>query len=374
MKKRDNNTETFLALLRAGLWEQEVRLSAFGDIDYQVVYHMAEDQSVVGLVAAGLEHVTDVKVQKKDVLTFVGSALQLEQRNKAMNVFVAKLIEQLRQNDVYVLLIKGQGIAQCYERPLWRASGDIDLLLSEDNFVKAREFLRPFVDGFDPNYDAARNISFSLDGWAVELHGNQATDLSAGIDKGLEKVRDDIFYDGNVRSWDNNKTVIYLPGVDNDVMIIFTHFLKHFYKGGLGLRQICDWCRLLWTYRDSVKIELLEKRLQNMGLMTEWKAFGAYAVDYLGMPSEAMPLYSSSKRWKRKAKRINQFVLEVGNMGHNRDNSFYGYKLFLVRKIFSLSRKVGDLCRHAAIFPLDSIRFFPWLFLNGIKYTLKGVG
>lgn len=32
MKKRDNTTAAFLFLLRAGLWEQNVRLSALSDI------------------------------------------------------------------------------------------------------------------------------------------------------------------------------------------------------------------------------------------------------------------------------------------------------------------------------------------------------
>ena len=111
-----------------------------------------------------------------------------------------------------------------------------------------------------------------------------------------------------------------------------------------------------------------------MGLMTEWKAFGAYIVDYLGMPAEAMPFYSTSMKWTRKAKRINAFVLEVGNMGHSRDNSFYGNKSFLIRKMCSFGRRIGDLCRHAMVFPLDSLRFLPSIFLNGIRSAAKGVG
>ena len=91
---------------------------------------MAEEQSVLGLVTAGLEHVSDVTVSKDAILQFVGGTLQIEQRNKSMNEFVAQLIEKLRKVDVYALLVKGQGIAQCYARPLWRASGDVDLFLS----------------------------------------------------------------------------------------------------------------------------------------------------------------------------------------------------------------------------------------------------
>lgn len=153
---------------------------------------------------------------------------------------------------------------------------------------------------------------------------------------------------------------------------MFTHFLNHFYKGGIGLRQICDWSRLLWTYRESLDRGLLESRLQKIGLMTEWKAFGAFAVDYLGMPSEAMPLYSVDAKWKRKAQKICSFVLEVGNFGHNRDMSYYNSKPYLVRKTISLGRRCGDLFRHAMIFPLDSLRFFPNIVFNGLRSTARG--
>lgn len=108
-----------------------------------------------------------------------------------------------------------------------------------------------------------------------------------------------------------------------------------------------------------------------MSLITEWKAFGAFAVDYLDMPAEAMPFYSSSKKWKRKADRICEFVMAVGNMGHNRDKSHLD-KSYLVRKMYSFGRRCGDLMRHARIFPLDSLRFLPPIMINGVKSAIRG--
>ncbi len=90
---------------------------------------------------AGLEHVIDTKAPQEISLSLVGEALQLEQRNKSMNKFVADLVVKMRSVDIYAILVKGQGITQCYERPLWRACGDIDLLLSDSNYHKAVDFL-----------------------------------------------------------------------------------------------------------------------------------------------------------------------------------------------------------------------------------------
>lgn len=370
-----NNQRAFFELVRAGLWEKDAQLSQYIDIDFGELYRLSEEQSVVGLVAAGLEHVKDVKSPQSVALTFAGSTLQLERRNKAMNAFLANVVDQMRQQGIHTILVKGQGVAQCYERPLWRSSGDVDFLLSEDNFLKARDFFRPLVaNGFDPSNEDARNISAQLPPWDIELHGNQLCGLSQRMDSIINEVQKSIIIDGQVRSWMNERTQVFLPSADNDVVFIFTHFLKHFYKGGLGLRQICDWCRLLWTYKDTLNIGLLESRIRKMGLLSEWKAFGAFAVDYLGMPIDSMPFYSQQKKWSHKANGICSFILEVGNMGHSRDLRFYGNKSFIRRKIGAFGVRVGDLFRHARLFPLDSLRFFPSIVFNGVRSAIKGVG
>lgn len=367
-----NNTKAFFELVRAGLWEKDVQLSQYGEIDYNEVYRLAEEQSVVGLVAAGLEHIEDVKPTKEIALQFVGQTLQLEQQNQAMNAFIGKLVDKMREADIYTLLVKGQGVAQCYERPLWRACGDVDFLLSDTNYERAKVFLQPLSIVSEP--ESGKHIGMLMGSWLIELHGWQRCGLSNRIDRIIDAAQKSAFYNGDVRSWMNGEVQISLPGVNSDIFFIFTHFLKHFYKGGLGLRQICDWCRLLWTYKDSLNHGLLKSRLQKMRLMTEWKAFGAFAVDYLGLPSQAMPFYSPSNKWINKANRICFFVLMVGNMGHNRDLSGTDSQPFIIRKTKSFGIRMGDLIRHARIFPLDSLRFFPKIMLNGLRSAAKGIG
>jgi hypothetical protein len=293
----------------------------------------------------------------------------LEQQNKAMNKFVASLIENLRKNDVYAILVKGQGIAQCYEKPLWRASGDVDLLLSEENYQRAKKVLIPLADDVEQEYKSFKHIGMTLNGeYVVELHGTLHSRLSKRIDRGVDDVQKDVFCGGSVRSWNDSGTTVFLPSPDNDAIFVFTHILHHFYIEGIGLRQICDWCRLLWTYRNSWNHESLEKRLRSMGLMSEWKAFGALAVDYLGMPKEAMPFYDS--RYKAKAERILEFVLETGNFGHNREretpNSYIGGKLA------STFRKLKDFGHHMRIFPVDSVKFFCYFAIDGIGGAMRG--
>ncbi len=370
--KQNNNVEAFLALVRAGLWEQQIQLSNYENIDFAEVYRLAEEQSAIGLVAAGIDHVSDIRPPKEDVLQFIGQSIQLERQNQAVNQFIGVMVERLRKAGIHTLLVKGQGVAQCYEKPLWRACGDVDLFLSDDNYEKAKDFLAPLASSVEKEYVREKHLGMTIDPWVVELHGRLYCGLSSKVEKELDRVFQDTFYGGNVRSWSNDNVQVFLLSPENDAFYVFTHILQHFYKGGIGIRQVCDWCRLLWTYREKLDLRLLEERIQRAGLKSEWRSFGVFAVEYLGMPVEAMPFYSPDKKWKRKADRICSFVMEVGNFGHNRDMSYYNSKPYVIRKMISMGRRISDLFSHARIFPMDSIRFFSRIVINGFRSAANG--
>lgn len=369
--KLDSKQQAFFALVEAGLWEKDVQLSTYNKIDYQEVNRLAEEQAAIGLVAAGMEHVTDVKVPKEDILQFAGQVLQLEQRNKVMNVFLAGIIDKLRKEGVYTLLLKGQGIAQCYERPLWRASGDVDLFLSNDNYKNAVNVLTPLANEVEDENIYTKHIGFKIDKWEVELHGSLRSELWKRLDNMLDGVQEEIFYGGAVRSWMNGSTQVFMPRADEDLVYVFAHILQHFYKGGIGLRQICDWCRLLYTYRDSLNYGLLESRIRKAGIRTEWKVFATLAVDYLGMPGGYMPLYDGSNKWKKKADRLLAFILGTGNFGHNRDMSYINKDSAISRKWKTFCHITSDTIKQFAIFPMDSLKVW-WGMMRGGVLTLVG--
>ena len=368
----NKNQVVFFELIKSGLWGEEVRLSRYGDIDFEEIYRLAQEQSVVGLFAAGIEHVIDVKIPQTLALTIAGEVLQLEQRNKAMNKFVARLVADMRKAEIYTLLVKGQAVAQCYEKPLWRACGDVDFFLSENNYEKAKAFLIPLASEVETESVGAKHLGMTIDGWVVELHGSLRVGLPNRINRELDEIYTDTFNNGSVRSWNNNGTQIHTLSKENDVVYVFVHFFNHFYKEGVGLRQICDWCRLMWTYRNEIDVKKIEERIKRMGLVSEWKAFYALASKHLGMPDFGSGLTVHDSRFDKKADRIMDFILKSGNMGHNRDMSHFSKYPYIIRKCVSMGRRVGDLINHARIFPLDSLLFFPRIMWNGVRSAMRG--
>ena len=348
MEMIDNTINSFFALLRAGLWEKEVGLAHCAEVDFSKILCISEEQAVVGLVAAGLEHMNDLHVPKEVALSYVNQTRQLERRNAAMNSFIGKMVEKMRDEGIYTLLVKGQGIAQCYERPLWRSSGDIDFFLSKDNYNRAKDLLLPLSSSPKPERLSSRECGFYIDSWSVELHGFMLTGLSTKVDNEVNSVQRDVFYRGQVRTWMNGMTAIFLPAPNNDVFFVFTQLIKHFYKDLMTLRPVCDWCRLLWTFRGSIDDDLLEKRLTRSELMDEWCGFAALAVDYLGMPVEAMPLYRQDAKWSHKAKMIVDVILK-GPYGS----------------------KIKDIWGIAHIFPYKTFCYLPSILFNVNRQKIK---
>ena len=269
-----SHQEAFLALVRAGLWEdvndndlpalQACDLSGanlndnlFEALDWGRVILLAEEQSMVGHVTAGLEKLPTGIVPLTEKLTLLGECQLVEQRNVAMNSFIADLMLRLREAGINAVLVKGQGVAQCYDRPLWRESGDVDLLLNENDYEKAKALLLPLANSVEPEGVENKHLGMYIDSWMLELHGSLRCGIPSRINKVLDEIQRDIFGDGNLRSWMNGNSQIFMPSADNDAVYIFTHFLNHFYKGGVGLRQICDWCRLLWKYRNEIDLAKL---------------------------------------------------------------------------------------------------------------------
>ena len=398
-----NNQKVFFELLRTGLWGdlkfkvESLKLKDFQSLDWNEVYQLAREQSVQGLVLQGIEWFKnhnlnvletsgtseraradlDLNIPQILLLQWIGEVQVIEQQNMEMNAFVAELIEKLRENDADALLVKGQGVAQCYEKPLWRACGDVDIFLSDENYEKAKAFLNPLASSVEKEYVCEKHLGMTINGWVVELHGSLRVGLPNKINRVLDDIKTDTFNRGNMRLWMNGQTEVFLLGKENDIVYVFVHFLNHFYKEGVGLRQICDWCRLMWMYRNEIDVKKIEERIKRMGLVSEWKAFGALAIEYLGFPKDSMPLLDvrSKKedvRWRKKVDRIMEFILKSGNMGHNRDMSHFSKYPYLIRKCVSMGRRIGDLINHARIFPLDSLRFFPRIMWNGLRSAVRG--
>ena len=111
----DNNQEAFFELVRAGLWSDgnpDIRID--GTTDWPEVYRLATEQSVLGLVLAGLEH-SDIKPPKMLLLQWIGEVQMIEQQNKKLNEAAEHLIRIFKNGGLCSCVLKGQGVARLYD-------------------------------------------------------------------------------------------------------------------------------------------------------------------------------------------------------------------------------------------------------------------
>ena len=377
------NLQTFLELVRAGLWvdatvhDSWFRVHDSEQVNWEEMYRLVEEQSVIGVVLAGIDWFkvqnsstsegakpsTLFTVPQELLLQWIGDVQLLEQQNKAMNEFIGELFEKLSKAGVDALLVKGQGVAQSYEKPHWRCCGDIDLLMDGDNYERAKKLLIPVADHVETEDAGKKHLGLYIKDFLIELHGAMPFGLSKKVDGVLDEVIDKANTD--YTNGTDDLQGVAIPRPDEHVIIVFTHFLHHFFIEGVGLRQVCDWCRLLWRYRTELDLGMLESRIRRMGLMTEWQAFGALAVDALGMPAEAMPMYDS--RFTVKGSRVLKKVMECGNFGHNHDLSYRAKYSGLKYKVVALWRRIKDFAGLTLIFPIDAPKFFVYYVLAKMK-------
>ena len=363
-----NRTDSFLQLIRAGLWEKtEGDLPAVSDATWLKVLELAKEQTVPGLLSAGIRRY-NAEPPSEVSLQLMQEEAQMELRNAKMDAFIAKLFTLLQKDNIQAVLIKGQSIARYYEQPERRCPGDVDLVLTPENYEKAKTLMTPKARSCGPEDRFLLHYGLFFGGIELELHGTLRSRLSSRIDRFIDGLCKDVFDKSRFQIQGIAGSDIPSPVPDDYLILLFLHILQHFFQEGIGLRQICDWCRLLWAGKGEFDIALLEERLKNLGLMSEWHAFAALAVGYLGLPKDAMPLYEEG--YEIKAARILRYIFNTGNFGQNRDLAGMRRLPFFFKKTALFLRKAGDFFKYRLmIFPADGTRFMFHTTLVSIRHS-----
>ena len=124
------------------------------------------------------------------------------------------------------------------------------------------------------------------------------------------------------------------------------------------------------VHKRDIHPVILERRLEDLGLIHLWKVFTGFAQEFLGCPVEKLPLAAAPD--SRKNARIWRYIRRCGNFGKNVDRK-REKESYLVRKVHSFWRLVvADRLRHFSVFPKESIRFFLGALGYGLQRLAKG--
>ena len=103
---------------------------------------------------------------------------------------------------------------------MWRACGDVDLLLDAENYERAKAFLSGIASKVEQEGTDVKHQAMFFGPWEVELHGTLRGGVSNRMDAMIDAVQEDTCTKGQVRIWDNGGVEVPLPAADNDIIFI----------------------------------------------------------------------------------------------------------------------------------------------------------
>lgn len=208
----DRVWNSFLAILRAGLWERALQLSSVPDTaGWEQLLALSREQAVMGLLLKGIAHLPAEQRPPEEIQPILVTMEEAFSRANARYARVqGELLLQLADAGLHPVIQKGSEAAKYYADPSARQVGDIDLFLPEGEFQRAR---------------------------ALFSNAKMASDSAVVL------VRDKVTIELHPRYYDIHRRMDKLPAPGSpcgEILLLSAHIFKHVIGHGLGCKQLCD--------------------------------------------------------------------------------------------------------------------------------------
>ena len=299
-------------MLRAGLWNREPERECFplSREVWEEIYVLARKQTVEGIVYDGMMQLSNNCLPPKELLLkWVVVIDSIEGRNRRMNRVVGELHEIFTKNHIMAFLMKGQGVAACYDNPLHRVCGDIDWAFpDEDSFDRARQLIEK--NGVKMEKHVRSELFYMWKGFVVEHHRDLVNIDNPFLSNYLFHIQQQeqvhtVYMDGNGKK-------IPLPSPLLTYLSVNAHILKHLLSFGISIRQLCDSAQIYRMYHRKIEDKRLKEIYCKLGIYRWIQLLNRLLVDYLGMPEEYLPFPLASRQ---KADFMMKDILQGGNFG-----------------------------------------------------------
>ena len=303
----------YLEFIRWSLHHTDAAPSCISYIDWQGLLSFAKKQTIIGIFWQGIQRLGDIanKPSEDEVMDWMGEYTKIVRRNTKTDDAVAWLAKSMHSNDIGFFVFKGQTVASYYPTPEIRTSGDVDFYVFKKDWDRAKSLLEKEVTITDDH--SGQHLEFTKDGVPFEMHYHTAVFASGSKQRYWDELIESYFDDVLDHVKINGVEVPTLPPTLNAIYL-FVHIYHHFLKEGISLRQFIDWMMFFETKHDEIVVSELTAKLERLGLLRAFKAFGAILTDVLDMDEKFFP-YALTDSDKRYVNKIMLIVLRYGNFG-----------------------------------------------------------
>ena len=301
----DSVWNTFLALLRAGLWEQDLRLPFVPDTaGWEQLLALSREQAVMGLLLKGIAHLPAEQRPPEELQPILLTVEEAFARANARYAHVqAELLQQLADAGLHPVVQKGREAAKYYADPSARQVGDIDVFLPEGELLRA---------------------------WALFPSAKMASDGALVLTQDLVSI------ELHPRYYDIHRPAGKLPTPGTpcgEILLLSAHIFKHVIGHGLGCKQLCDLAVALARLEGKYDESELRAALKRAGLLRWHKLLFSLLVDDFGLD----PACCLSDFQPVDPERLRRIVRRTGHFAHHAPTKAATAGAFLRRLPFSLS-------------------------------------
>lgn len=278
-----------LSLLRLGLWGEEKIDNIFplSPRQWLELYSSAQRHTIEGIVFDSLQHLPADWMPPRDLLLkWTVKIDQIERHNKDMNTCIKEQLDLFHHQSIYPVLLKGLGVAACYDIPNHRVCGDVDWYFEQkEDYQKANRIIQQ--RSIDVSYTAGFSTEYMWRDIVVEHHRRMFDIHNPFCFTFLNRLQKQFYSQRLKREFQGN--ILLLPAPILMMLQVNVHILKHLLSFGVGIRQLCDSARVYHAYRLNIDGQELKQIYQRLGILKWIHLLHAVLVKFIGLSPQSLP-------------------------------------------------------------------------------------
>lgn len=238
-----------------------------GEIDVEEIRRLSVSQGIWTLVCPELGKVADISKYQMGFFKTVAQGI-------ARKEFNLKMIKNLEDAGIRCCILKGAAVSGLYKDPECRISGDTDILIDPKDEKKLIRILKE--NGYTVEdremYDHHTQATHPVGG-LLEAHIDLYSETTAKFLFGGKEM-----YSEDWMQIDIGGKMYHTLGVNDGLMYLTAHYIKHLVNEGGGVRQIMDLLLYIEKYAEKIDVDRYNRILKELrydGLLEVIKTIGS---------------------------------------------------------------------------------------------------
>ena len=325
-QKRD-----FLKIISAALTGQTAEFTGYRtEEEWKCLYKISVHQNLSPMIYEQIYRLALYTVVAPDIRNqWMSETVAAAGRQIVQTERFAKLCETLQEHGIRYVVLKGISCKIWYPKSELRPSGDEDILIDPGDLQKVDEILKTlhFINEESihvPDVKEEQEISYLAqdNSLYVEVHLNVI-----GKENQMQRHLNSRFYDSLDQTeeimFEGHRFFVLEP--TTQMIQLMSHFYKHFYGSGVGVRQMID--LILGTQKLSGRIDWkqFEKFLEESHMRKLFAAILNAGTDYLHLDLSMVPKGFVNKSVRPEILMEDMFTGGIYGFGENNDRKLAGF-------------------------------------------------